>query len=189
MTRMLAFATTLLALAVAAPATVPISITRAGFAPSPVTIKVGDTVVWTNLDSQDHQIVRTRPQETFASPVLKPRDTFTHTFLQAGRFRYESALPRPRPPGQHRGRGCGNLADAGGLGPSDHLRPRDDALREPVHGRLRREGGALRTGPRGLVRARRRGGDDGGRLLQLRAQADPRHRLPHPVEERRQRPQ
>src|SRR5688572_5152308 len=99
MTRMLVLATMLLALAVAAPAqaaTVPVTITRAGFVPSPVNIKVGDTVVWTNVDTQDHQVVRTQSPEQFASPVLKPGDTFAHTFQQAGKFRYEEPRARPR---------------------------------------------------------------------------------------------
>ena len=99
MRRMLVLAATMLTVVVAAPAqaaTVPVSITRAGFVPSPANIKVGDTVVWTNVDTQDHQVVRERSPERFVSPVLKLGDTFTHTFSQAGRFRYEDPLVRPR---------------------------------------------------------------------------------------------
>jgi plastocyanin len=97
MTKMLAFAAALVALAVAAPAqaaTVPVTITRAGFVPNPVDIKVGDTVLWTNADTQDHQVVGTQSPEQFASPVLKPSETFAHTFREAGRFRYEDPLVR-----------------------------------------------------------------------------------------------
>jgi plastocyanin len=99
MKKMFAFGATMLALVVAAPAqaaTVPVSITRAGFVPSPANIRVGDTVVWTNVDTQDHQVVRADSPERFASPVLRPGGTFAHTFSQAGRFRYEDPLVRPR---------------------------------------------------------------------------------------------
>jgi plastocyanin len=97
--RLLALMAALLALTVAAPAqaaTVAVSITRAGFAPNPVNIVAGDTVVWTNADTQSHQLVRTRSPEQFASPVLRPGDTFAHTFGRAGKFDYEDPLTRPR---------------------------------------------------------------------------------------------
>lgn len=75
-------------------ATVNVSITRAGFVPDPVTVRVGDTVVWTNRDTQNRQVVS--QQAGFASPVLRPGETFSFTFRTAGRFSYEDPLLRPR---------------------------------------------------------------------------------------------
>ena len=140
MTRMLAIAATMLAFVVAAPAeaaTVPVSITRAGFVPSPATIKVGDTVVWTNLDTQDHQVVRERSPERFTSPVLKPGDTFAHTFSQVGRFRYEDALARPRLRG---------TVDVEAAGPSLTLAA---SPRAATYGRATTLSGKLSTGAAG----------------------------------------
>lgn len=88
--------TTLLALA-AAPAayaeTVTVAINRAGFTPNPVDIKVGDTVTWTNSDTRNRQVIS--KAANFASPILKPGETFSFTFKTAGRFGYEEALVEP----------------------------------------------------------------------------------------------
>jgi plastocyanin len=75
-------------------ATVQVSITRAGFIPDPVNVRVGDTVTWTNADTRDRQVISTAAG--FASPVLKPTDQFSFTFTRAGRFRYEDRLVSPR---------------------------------------------------------------------------------------------
>ena len=54
------------------------------FSPAELTIKVGDTVTWTNLDSVNHTIVF----DTFQSTSLKKNDTYQHTFDTAGTFDY-----------------------------------------------------------------------------------------------------
>ena len=82
-----------LALAVAAPAeaaTVTVRIVRAGFSPSAVTVNFGDTVVWRNADTTNHQVVA--DSGAFASPILRPGQTFSFTFRTAGTFRYRDAL-------------------------------------------------------------------------------------------------
>lgn len=83
----------LVALVVAAPAmsaTTPISITKAGFVPKDADIKVGDTVLWTNADTVNRQVVSR--QGGFTSPVLKPGETYAFTATKAGKFPYEDAL-------------------------------------------------------------------------------------------------
>jgi plastocyanin len=75
------------ALLVAAPApakTVTVDISKLGFVPSSVTLQTGDSVVWTNKDTDNHQVVCTAC--TFTSPVIPPGQTFTFTFTKAGKF-------------------------------------------------------------------------------------------------------
>lgn len=81
------------ALAAAAPAdaaTVTVRIVRAGFSPNAVTINAGDTVVWRNADTTNHQVVA--DSGAFASPILRPGATYSFTFRTAGTFRYRDAL-------------------------------------------------------------------------------------------------
>jgi plastocyanin len=87
-----AFAVVLLVLALAAGAatTKTVSITGGGFSPRSVSIVTGDTVVWHNSDSHDHQVVAT--SGAFASPVLRPGKSYSFTFTGAGRFDYRDAL-------------------------------------------------------------------------------------------------
>lgn len=75
-------------------ATIQVSITRVGFVPATVTIDRGDTVVWTNADTRNRQVVS--QDAGFASPVLRPTETFMFTFTKTGRFRYEDPLVSPR---------------------------------------------------------------------------------------------
>jgi plastocyanin len=82
-----------IALATAAPAqaaTVTVRIVRAGFSPSAVTINFEDTVVWRNADNRNHQVVA--DSGAFASPILRPGQTFSFTFRSAGTFPYRDAL-------------------------------------------------------------------------------------------------
>jgi len=64
--------------------TVAVSITNSAFVPKSVTITTGDTVKWTNKGTQNQQVVCAKCP--FTSPVLKPGDTYSHTFKVAGRF-------------------------------------------------------------------------------------------------------
>lgn len=82
-----------LVLVVAAPAdaaTVTVRIVRGGFSPSAVTINFEDTVVWRNADNRNHQVVA--DSGAFASPILRPGQTFSFTFRSAGTFPYRDAL-------------------------------------------------------------------------------------------------
>jgi plastocyanin len=74
----------------AASATTTVQIKRAGFSPASVTINQDDSVTWTNADTIDHQVVANGG--SFASPVLKPGKSYTHTFRGGGTFRYHDAL-------------------------------------------------------------------------------------------------
>lgn len=80
----------------AATATVAVSITRAGFVPNDVSIRAGDTVTWTNNDTQVHQVVSQAREDAFASPPLQSGQTFVHTFRTAGRFTITDPLNRNR---------------------------------------------------------------------------------------------
>src|SRR5712691_2502596 len=70
--------------------TVTVSITHSGFVPKAATIAVGDTVSWVNNDTVDHQVVS--QAGAFSSPVLKPAQSFSHTFASAGKFPYGDAF-------------------------------------------------------------------------------------------------
>jgi len=71
-------------------ATKTVNIYGAVFQPATVTIDTGDAVQWVNKDNADHQIVANNG--TFASPVLKPGKTYTHTFKNAGTFGYRDVI-------------------------------------------------------------------------------------------------
>jgi plastocyanin len=71
-------------------ATIEVRIERSGFVPATVSVAAGDTVRWTNRDSVNHQVV----SETgaFASPILRPAQSFSFVFRDAGTFRYRDGL-------------------------------------------------------------------------------------------------
>src|SRR2546423_1808796 len=61
-----------------------------GFRPATLTIKVGDSVRWTNLSEKKHQIVSNGG--AFSSPVLDPGTGWTFTFKAAGHYHYHDGL-------------------------------------------------------------------------------------------------
>src|SRR4051794_37440519 len=67
-----------------------VSITRTAFVPASVSVYAGDSVTWTNSDTVNHQVVS--QSAGFASPILKPNETFTYTFTKVGKFSYKDAL-------------------------------------------------------------------------------------------------
>jgi plastocyanin len=67
-----------------------VAIRPAGFSPVTRTIQTGDSIRWRNDDTVNHQVVADNGH--FASPVLRPRQTYTRTFNTAGTFRYRDAL-------------------------------------------------------------------------------------------------
>lgn len=82
---------TLALLAVAAPpateaATRHVTIVRSGFLPSGITITVGDTVTWTNMDTVKRSVVS--DTGLFSSGLLDIGQNFSFTFTRAGTFRY-----------------------------------------------------------------------------------------------------
>ena len=60
------------------------------FAPASITIKVGDTVTWTNSDSMTHTV--TGDKSEFDSGNLDSGKTFSFTFKTAGTFTYHCTI-------------------------------------------------------------------------------------------------
>ena len=69
------------------------------YSPNPVNVKVGDTVTWTNDDSQPHTVTSGKDSsdpdkgKVFDSspnfnPMLSPKQTFQHKFTSAGEVPY-----------------------------------------------------------------------------------------------------
>jgi hypothetical protein len=61
-----------------------ITITKTGFSPASVTIAPGESIVWTNSDTVDHQVSSSKA--SLASPVLHAGQTFSFKFATAGNF-------------------------------------------------------------------------------------------------------
>jgi plastocyanin len=73
-------------------ATTTVSITKVGFVPATVTITTDDTIKWTNNDDSKHQVIS--QDAGFASPILMPGDSFSHTFTKAGTFSITDAFTK-----------------------------------------------------------------------------------------------
>jgi plastocyanin len=86
----LALVATLVIVAAAGADTKTVQIVKSGFTPSSTTINVGDTVTWRNADTVNHQVVAN--DGSFASPVLKPGETFSQTFPKSGKVSYHDSL-------------------------------------------------------------------------------------------------
>jgi plastocyanin len=86
-------ATAALALSVAPnafAATKQVDIRAGGFSPRTVTIATGDDIRWTNRDTVNHQVVS--DTGAFASPILRPGQSYRFTFRASGTYRYRDAL-------------------------------------------------------------------------------------------------
>jgi plastocyanin len=71
-----------------APATTAaVKIQNFQFVPQTITVKVGGTVTWTNLDTVGHSVESNTGAWT-TSKVLNKGQTFSHTFTKAGTFPY-----------------------------------------------------------------------------------------------------
>ena len=70
-----------------AASTITVEISNFAFQPATVTIQVGDTVTWTNLDGAAHTATDTGPQALFDG-VMDNGESFSYTFTQAGTFNY-----------------------------------------------------------------------------------------------------
>jgi plastocyanin len=86
----LALVAMLVVVAAAGADTKTVQIVKSGFTPSSTTITVGDGVTWKNADTVNHQVVAN--DGSFASPVLKPGDSFSETFSKAGKVSYHDSL-------------------------------------------------------------------------------------------------
>jgi len=93
MRRFIPQAVAALALVLAAPAsaaTSAVQIKSTGFAPANVSINQNDAVRWTNTDTKNHQVVANNG--SFASGILAPGKSYTHTFTSGGTIRYHDGL-------------------------------------------------------------------------------------------------
>jgi plastocyanin len=86
----LALLATLVVVTAVGAATRTVQIVKSGFTPSSTTINVGDSVVWKNADTVNHQVVAN--DGSFASPVLRPGESFAQTFSKSGKIRYHDSL-------------------------------------------------------------------------------------------------
>lgn len=75
---------------VASAATFRVSIKDNGFTPKTITVTAGDTVTWRNDGTRNHQIVAN--SGAFASPVLRPGQSYSFKFGGEGRHNYRDAL-------------------------------------------------------------------------------------------------
>jgi plastocyanin len=67
------------------------SLTTDAFQPNPIQVSVGDTVTWTNDDSQPHTATsgqNAAPDGRFDSSIMAPGATFDFTFTEAGEYPY-----------------------------------------------------------------------------------------------------
>jgi plastocyanin len=62
------------------------------FDPDPIIIVQGASLTWTNQDAVNHQILFERGPIISMSPILKPGDSWTGTFLETGDFPYSCTL-------------------------------------------------------------------------------------------------
>lgn len=78
------------------------------FAPSSLTVRVGDTVTWTNGDTAPHDVKTTSGPVAIHSPMLSKGQSWTYTFTAAGSYGYYctvhpdmtariTVLPKPTP--------------------------------------------------------------------------------------------
>src|SRR5690242_7144954 len=63
-----------------------VSIKNLKYDPPKLTIKPGETVVWTNQDSNDHTVIA--DDDSFKSDNLGAGDKFKYTFDKKGKFPY-----------------------------------------------------------------------------------------------------
>jgi amicyanin len=67
-----------------------VSITNFAFTPATLTVRVGDTVTWTNHDEEPHTIVAN--DGSFHSPGLDVNAVYSFTFTQPGSFDYACGI-------------------------------------------------------------------------------------------------
>ena len=91
--RRFALILSLLATATAAPALTndaSVVIKNFDFSPMAITVPVGTTVTWKNLDGEPHTV--TSEDGLFRSGALDQNDTFSFKFAKAGVYRYVCSI-------------------------------------------------------------------------------------------------
>ncbi|AHH96442.1 cupredoxin domain-containing protein [Kutzneria albida] len=76
----------------AASAPIAVDIKNYAYAPTAVTVAVGDTVVWTNRDTAPHTVTVSSGPEMVNSPTLQQGQSFTFTFTKPGSYSYYCAV-------------------------------------------------------------------------------------------------
>ncbi len=67
-----------------------ITISEYAFVPAHLTVNVGTTVTWTNLDQVPHSVVG--KDKKFHSAALDTNDSYSYTFMQPGTYQYFCSL-------------------------------------------------------------------------------------------------
>ncbi len=78
------------AVTVAPTSTDAVAMQNQAFGPKAITVKVGQTVTWTNMDVDSHTV--TFDAGDVKSGVLAPNSTFAHLFGAAGTFAYHCTI-------------------------------------------------------------------------------------------------
>jgi len=68
--------------------TVDVRIHNSAFYPDSITISLGDTVKWTNLDSTPHTVIGT----DFSSGNISNEASYEYTFIKAGTYNYYCSI-------------------------------------------------------------------------------------------------
>jgi len=69
------------------------------YSPAKLTIKAGDTVVWTNRDDSDHSIVADDGSFGTKDDDLNPGESYKFTFKKKGKYKYHCKY-HPREKGE-----------------------------------------------------------------------------------------
>ena len=62
------------------------------YSPSALSVHVGDSVTWTNMDQAPHTVTTSSGPEKISSPTLQKGESFTFTFTKAGTYQYYCAV-------------------------------------------------------------------------------------------------
>ena len=76
----------------AAAASFSVQIENYAYAPSSITVDVGDTITWTNDDTAPHTITTSSGPQTLSSPYLSKGQSWSFTFRTPGTYSYYCAV-------------------------------------------------------------------------------------------------
>jgi len=68
-----------------------VRISNFAFSPASLSIKTGDTVIWTNQDSVAHTVISDSGSE-ISSTSLSNGATYSHTFTKSGTYKYHCSI-------------------------------------------------------------------------------------------------
>ena len=106
-------------------ATKNVNIKSTGFAPKTVTVAGGDTVIWKNVDTVNHQVVAN--SGAFVSGQITPNHTYTKRLDTPGTYAYHDAL-HPTLKGTVKVTGAAPSVSIGASTADHRLRKRDPHL-------------------------------------------------------------